>query len=206
MESPYIAPLLEEVTKLPICAAEVGTAREEFERAGTMRPEAPSFGIRCNAFLNWFVLDRSLFNGQTPIACYLERKSNKLTPEQKTGYQELTENIHSVFQLIRNSSKEILLKDMVEGYKYKVLATDQTAFLDVNSVLQTRLINHRGIMYFSNYMIIHPAEVESLIKKRTQAQRRQSNSSTELMFNLMLCQSRWEQFEKIDPRGVYRLY
>ena len=206
MQSPYIDSLLEEATDLSVCAAEISTAKEEFERTGMIRPEAPSFGERCNAFLNWFVLDRPLLQQKTPLEYYLEFNDSNLSPQQRRGYGELAGNIHSVFQLLHQGQKELVLKDLVQGYKYNVLATMQSTFLDVNSVLQTRLINHSGRMYFSNYMILHPSGVESLIKKQVQAKRSQRSNTTELMFNLMLYQSRWEQFEKMDPRRVYQFY
>ena len=128
MNSQYFEALFTAVMEDERYRGEMVAAKEEFEPvAGQMMESDESFDARVNAFHNWYILDRTLSGeGSTPLEYFLEFNANSLSQEELTGYRELSDNVHSVFELAKRSREHTWVRDLVSGRKHIVEGGDDT--------------------------------------------------------------------------------
>ncbi|HUJ75468.1 MAG TPA: hypothetical protein VL359_11445 [bacterium] len=205
MESPYFNSLLHYVSAEQRFNSELAPAKEEFERiAGPIYETDRSFDARINAFHNWYILDRPLRGGKTPLGYFLEYNANSLPPDEWQRYQELLHHMHSVFELARVSGEDTVLRNLLTGKKLVLPGGEQTAHLDKNAVFSTRIFDHAGTLYFSNYLLLHPGQVRKIIKDQARRLRKAKADATPFLHQLLLFHSRWDQYKQMDLRSIYR--
>jgi hypothetical protein len=206
LESPYFNAILHFVAQDERYNKEMAVAKEEFERfAGPIFETDRSFDARINSFHNWYILDRPLASrGITPLRYFLDYNANSLPPHELKGYQELEQNLHSVFELVRSTEDGTRVRDLLSGKRYEVAGEEVTRFIDKGALFSTRLFKHDERYYFSNYVLLHPAQVTRQIKGETKKLRKARGDPKGFLFQLVLFQSRWDQYKQMDVKNIYR--
>lgn len=206
MESPYLNKLLHYVSEDRRYNLELAQAKEEFQQfAGPIFETDRNFDARINSFHNWYILDRPLKSvGKTPLQYFLEFNANSLPPEELQGYRELATHVHSLFELLKVGAQQSVLRDVFTRVKYVLEGREQTHHLDKHALFNTRLFTHGGRLYFANYFIVHPAAVGKAILAQAKKVRKSGQDITPFLFQLLLFQSRWDQYKQMDIRNIYR--
>ncbi|HEX7928960.1 MAG TPA: hypothetical protein VF678_15295 [bacterium] len=206
MESPYLNNLLHYVSEDRRYNMELAEAKDEFQQfAGPIFETDRNFDARINSFHNWYIIDRPLKAvGKTPLQYFLEFNANSLRPEELQGYRELGDNVHSLFDLLKVTPEQSTLRDVFTRQKYTVEGAEQTRHLDKRALFNTRLFTHGGQMFFANYVILHPADVTKEILVQAKKVRKSGESTKPFLYQLLLFQSRWDQYKQMDIRNIYR--
>ena len=206
MESPFLNNLLHYVAEDRRYNTELAEAKEEFQQfAGPIFETDRNFDARINSFHNWYILDRPLRAvGKTPLEYFLEFNANSMRPEEWQGYRELADNVHSLFQLLKVQPEESRLRDVFTRAKYVLPGGDQPHHMDKGALFNTRLFTHSGRLYFSNYFILHPGAVTKSILAQAKKLRKAGGDTKPFLYQLLLFQSRWDQYKQMDIRNIYR--
>ncbi|MDH4247458.1 MAG: hypothetical protein OEW39_06555 [Deltaproteobacteria bacterium] len=206
MESPFFKNILSFVAQNARYNKEMGVAKEEFERfAGPIFETDRSYDARINSFHNWYILDRPLRDvGSTPLVYFLEFNANSLPEHELAGYRELEHNLHSVFELVRLSNSQTRIRDLLTGRKFDVEGMEGTEFMDKGTLFNTRIFNHTGKFYFSNYFLTHPNGANKEIHKQARRVRKALVELKGFLFQLVLFQSRWDQYKQMELKNIYR--
>jgi len=209
LESPYINTLLAFVAEDDRYNRELVQAKEEFQVfAGAILESDRSYDARINSFHNWYVLDRPLKKqGVTPLEYFLTYNANSLTPEDYDRYRELADNIHSIFEIQKFRKDSIRVRDLLSKKKYDIMGVENTGHLEPGTLFNSRIFTHSGRNYFSNYLLLHPAqvakEVRGQARKARKAQKKDQDSKP-FLFQLVLFQSRYDQYTRMAPENIYR--
>lgn len=206
LESPFLNKLLHYVSEDRRYNMELAEAKDEFQGfAGPIFETDRNFDARINSFHNWYILDRTLKAvGKTPLEYFLEFNANSLPPEELQGYRELGDNVHSLFDLLRVTPEQSVLRDVFTRSKYVLQGSDQTHHLDKRALFNTRLFTHSGRLYFANYFILHPGAVTKAILGQAKKVRKSGEDVKPFLYQLLLFQSRWDQYKQMDIRNIYR--
>jgi hypothetical protein len=206
VESRFLNTLLHYISEHERFNAEMAEARKEFEQmAGGIMENVRDYLARINSFHNWYILDRPLRSlGITPLAYFLEFNANSFSQEELNGYRELGQNLHSVFELSKRTRTQTWLRDLVTGKKYGVEGSEETNHIDPGAIFNSRLFEHSGKWYFSNYLVPHPANVAKEIRKAAKRVRKAKADPKAFLFRLVFFQSRWNQYRQFDSRNIYR--
>ena len=206
LESPHFNNLLQFVAQEKRYNNELKIAKEEFEKfAGAIFETDRSYDARINSFHNWYILDRPLQGRRkTPLEYFLEFNANSLSKKELINYQELKDNIHSLFELVKIPRGKTLVRDLATGKKYEIADSAQTDYMDKGALFNSRIFRHDGAYYFSNYFLLHPAAVWKQVKKQARRVRKAKEDSTPFLFLLVLFQSRFDQYKQMEPAKIYR--
>ncbi len=206
MESPYFNDILQFVAQDERYNRELSVAKAEFERfAGPIFETDRSFDARINSFHNWYILDRPLRGrDKTPLQYFLEYNANTLPDHERRRYEELADNVHSVFEVLKLVGGRTRVRDLVTGRKYDVEGTEHTEFMERGALFNTRLFRHERAYYFSNYVLPHPATVWKDIRGEARKVKKGRQDAKAFLFRLVLYQSRYDQYQQMEPRNIYR--
>lgn len=206
LESPYFNNLLQFVAQEKRYNNELKIAKEEFEKfAGAIFETDRSYDARINSFHNWYILDRTLVGRKkTPLEYFLEYNANSLSKPELKNYEELRDNVHSVFQLIKIARGKTLVRDLATGKKYQIAGSAQTDSMDKGALFNSRVFRHDGTYYFSNYFLQHPGAVWKQVQKQAKRVRKGKGDSKPFLFLLVLFQSRFDQYKQMEPGKIYR--
>jgi len=206
MESQYFANVLHFVVHDERYNKELIPAKQEFQQlAGPIYDTDRDFEPRMNAFHHWYILDRPMReSGLTPLQYFLQYNANSFAPDELRGYQDLLGNLHSLFELLRFTASYTWVRDVMTGNKYAVEGRDQTQHLDRGSLFNARLFTHGKDVFLSNYLIMHPMEVNGRIRREARKVRKKQDATKDFLFRLLLYQSRWEQYKQMDVAKIYR--
>ena len=206
MESSVFNSLLHSVAQDERYNTEMGVAKEEFAVfAGQIFETDRNYYARINSFHNWYILDRPLKSrGMTPLGYYLEYNANTLSSDEFRDLQELLGNRHSLFELLRTTPTHVQVRDLFSGEKFEVEGGDGAGYLDKGVLFNTRLFQHSGRVYFSNYFILHPSEVFKRLRLEARKLRKSRTDPKSFLFRLLLYQSRWDQYKQMELKNIYR--
>ena len=206
MESPFFKNLMAFVAQNERYNKEMGLAKEEFEKfAGPIYESDRSYDARINSFHNWYILDRPLRGvGPTPLVYFLEFNANSLPQHELEGYRELEHNLHSVFELVKTTNNQTRIRDLLTQKKYDVEGFEGTEFMDKGTLFNTRLFNHSGKFYFTNHFLTHPNGANKVIHQQAKRVRKALVELKSFLFQLVLFQSRWDQYKQMELKNIYR--
>jgi len=205
VESRYFDSLLHYIAENERFNAEMREAKQEFEQmAGAILETDREYLARINSFHNWYILDRPMASGMTPLRYFLEFNANSYSQEELAGYRELEANLHSVFELLKRARGLTWVRDLLTGNKYGVEGSEDFTHIDPGTIFNSRLFTHSGKVYFSNYTVPHPHDVAKEIKRAAKRIRKAKADPKPFLFRLVLFHSRWNQYRQFDARNIYR--
>ena len=206
MESRFLNTLLHYIAEHERFNLEMPEARKEFQQmAGGILENDRDYLARINSFHNWYILDRPMQSlGITPLAYFLEYNANSFSQEELNGYRELAHNLHGVFELSKRTRTQTWVRDLITGKKYAVEGSEETNHIDPGAVFNSRLFEHSGKWYFSNYLVPHPEDVAKDIRKAAKRVRKGKADPQPFLFRLVLFQSRWNQYRQFESKNIYR--
>ena len=178
-----------------------------FENVGTVAEDDPDFENRMDLFMGWYLFDRPLNVEQlSPVQLYFRKNMETFPPGEKEIYKSLTETVHSVYELMKERTDGLLLRDVGSGDKLEVEERKMKLGFSKGDIFEARLIPLGKKYAFANGFCFHPKEafkfIESQMKKvRTddQAQR------TKLLLKFGQMVLKHQKFPHIDAQYIYTL-
>jgi hypothetical protein len=138
--------------------------RIHFGAYGEPHEEDRTYEARVNGMLDYYLYDfRSATGGGTTLEEYLAAEGPALDPAERTAFQELAKNVHTLFEVRRVGNGHVRLRDAFTGKDFDVVERRQLAGLEKRDVLEARLLPHDGVLVFSGAFLYHPREARKPI-------------------------------------------
>lgn len=138
--------------------------RDHFDRFGEPHEEDKSFETRMNGMLDAYLYDfRPPGSSSTTIEIFMREMGPRLTNEDLAHYQNLSKNIHGLFEVKRIREGAVRLRDVFTELVHDVTERRQLAGLGKGDLLEARLLPFQGELLFSGAFLYHPQEVRKTI-------------------------------------------
>lgn len=185
---------------------EVKRAKAEFfERTGKVAEGSERFESQMRAFLDWYLFDRPLDKPQLcPVKYFLEENKEKLDAAEYKIFEDLSQSVHSLFELQKVKKLDIYLKDLMDGEKYVVEDSEIYEGFSKGDVFETRLIRFGDRLVFGNSFVFHPKDCRSFILKQIKKVRYlDPTHKLGLLQRLSSMRLKTEQYPHIDVKHIY---
>ena len=176
-------------------------ARKYFsELVAKITDSSPDYTNRINCFLNWFLFDwPSPKNSASPYKLILlELKKDIYSLE----HFQLIPHLHSLFEYIKSSNNEIVIRDLFTKKKYFVKMSP--LYIEKGTYFETRIFLINKEQMLSNYFIYHPKEANRLIYQKIREHRKKNKIIKPLILQLHKCFVRRSFFKHYPIEQVYR--
>lgn len=181
-------------------------AKEEFFRnSGKVFYDDSFYEQRMGYFLDYFLLERPIATNvtQTPFSEYM------LQPQARPWSSKddsLRKFCHSLFQVLKSHDDYLLVLDLVNNQKIKVITRKNECFtaIERKDLLQGYLYKSEDNYYLSHGLIFHPAKLSRFIKKEIKKAKNVSDFN-QLKFLLDLAKQNLKYLRHIhvDPKRIY---
>ncbi|MCS4542254.1 MAG: tetratricopeptide repeat protein [Euryarchaeota archaeon] len=128
----------------------ISNFKKEIERAVEKADFEPPDEIDAINFLGWFILEKPIKNGKTPLELYVER--HKELPEEIRRELLRWKDVHkSMFEVKEKRDNGVLLYDLVKGREYFVKPTKEGVirYFSAGSIIYTRIVPWKDHYLFS---------------------------------------------------------
>jgi hypothetical protein len=132
-------------------APEIVPARDEWmARTGRVFEEDDLYENRTVAFLEWFVLERPLRDGKTPVEIALDDE------EDRDALRAWARSHRSVFEVLRLGETDVVLADLIGGGRFGVDERRRLHGVAPGDVIEARLVGWRERVRFGRTFDFHP--------------------------------------------------
>lgn len=178
---------------------------EFFDRAGRVAEGSEKFESQMDAFLDWYLFDRPLDKEEiAPVKLYVLEKISSLDEVEKQFYQDLTETIHSIFEVLKVKNSEIFVRDLFDKEKYVVDENEINMGFTKGDIFQTRLIRFKDSLVFGSAFVFHPKDSRSFVLKEIKKIKYMDNKQRlKLMHRLGVMKLKLEQYPHIQVENIY---
>jgi len=188
---------------------EVYNAKQEFfEKSGIVYEEDPEYEQRMCIFMDWYLFDRDLPGFDLPpIKLFYRNNKDSLDTESQKVFKELTEGVHSIFQMKRGRffKKGFVIVDLFSGKQYPVNDPKINQAFSRGDIFEASLLKYKGEFEFSKGFCFHPMEMRGFILGEIKKVRYQDKGKhTKLIFQLSNMKLKHQRYQHIEVKHVYR--
>jgi len=200
----------------------VAAKEEFFTQTGKFFSDDPFYDERITYFLDHFIFGRPVARKdgdstllETPYQSFM--RSSQLyeggsQAEKFADFAEIGCFRHSLFQVLRCSKNEMLVRDLVSGTKHKISAQGRTSLVAFHKhdLFQGYLLPYRDQVYLSLGVIHHPSIVSRLVRGELKkllkaAEKGGVFDKGKFLFDLAHRHMRAMRHKKADPRLLYKV-
>ena len=188
---------------------EMARARQEFEqRRGKVYQDEPMFEAQLSAFLEWYVLDRPLGDGQTPVLRALEASSAR--GEVDEALRALARSFRGLFEVVEVLRRETLLRDLLRGGLWRVRQDPPLPGIDADDIFEARLLpwsspSGSGEVRFGPLFCFHPRAARPSILQLLETLEARGPLGPEVLNILAVMRLNHERFRNITIDRIYSL-
>jgi hypothetical protein len=186
------------------------TARRLYFGAyGEPHEEDRTYEARINGMLDFYLYDfRPAEGGGTRLEEFLLAQEAELEPGERQAFQDLAQNVHTLFEVRRISDGKVRLRDTLTGKDFDVVERRQLVGLEKGDVLEARLLPHDGALVFSGAFLYHPREARKPIlaevKRRKKAAGKGGQPDVpELLALLSRMAFKLERYRNVRLESIY---
>lgn len=191
----------------PTLSKEILVGKKEFfEKTGKLRETDPSYTQRLNAFLMWFIFDRTLTHTHTntiPFDIFMRDASKQSEQIDLSFCSQLIPHLHSLFILKKITKEYSVIKDIIHKKKYKIPQIECMVGIEKDTIFETRMFDLEGTKYFANYFIFHPQQVNKQIIQQIKLIRKAPKLIPNLIIKLHHFHTKFENYRNMDIRFIY---
>jgi hypothetical protein len=186
---------------------EIASAREDyFTRSGKVfEDDAELFERRVASFLEWYVLERPLAGGPTPVVRALERAIAAAEPEEtRRTLAHLATSHRSLFDLVAVRGDSIDLDDVLGGARFVVHERRGTIGFEGGDLVEARLLWDGHRLIFGKTFLYHPRDARQEALDVVEAAVRRGDGRDDILFQLARLHVRWHRHGHVAAARVYR--
>lgn len=178
-----------------------------FDSLGSIPEDNPDFENQMDVFMGWFIFDRPLDKHDLPPALLYYRKNmGTFSPEEEEAFKALTHSKHSVFELLKQKDKSIVLRDLSSRDKFEVEELQFRAGFSKGDIFEARLIPNKKSYVFANGFCFHPKDAYKFIESQMKKIRGEDAAQrTKLLLKLGQMKNKHQRFPHIDVQYIYTL-
>jgi len=178
---------------------------EYFNRMGKVNETDPSYEMRMNQFLEWYVFRRPLNSyGNPPVRLYYERFAKNMSDQEAEVYRGFLNSIHSLFQVKKVEKDGLFVKDLFTDRRYSV-ECDVPGGFPRNLLFEGRIIPVGDRFWFSNAFCFHPEEAQKFILTELKKLRKEElEDITPFLQRLSVLKLKYDRYKKADAKQFYK--
>ena len=182
---------------------DVRAARGEFHQiAGEFEDGEPWFESRLAMFVDWYVMDRPLADGRTPIARWLAAHAD-LEAGRYRAFAALAASLRSVFRVEAPRGPLLVLDDLVGGGRWQVRSALATAGLLRGEILDARIVICGGEPCIGRGVVLHPRDAHDAVLAIVGDARRQRLAPHRVAEHLDKARLKLDRYSNVKVQHVY---
>jgi hypothetical protein len=186
--------------------AETVRAREEWaEKAGRVFDDDALYEERTTAFLEWYALERPLWDGKVPADRFLAEE--KLDDKQGPWVHALATSHRSLFEVREVHEGVILLDDLLAGGAFAVTERRRLPGVEPTEIFEARLCANPVTppeLLFTRAFQFHPREAFGELKRQAERARKAGRPRAETLFHLLRLRLKAIRYKHVTPDKIYR--
>jgi hypothetical protein len=181
---------------------EMERARQEYDAArGRVYDDDELFEAHIAGFLEWYVLERPLPDGQPPVVVALREAG----VAEERQLRALALSYRSVFEVVDTFAGELLLSDLVSDGLWRVDQDPPLDGIDPGDIFEARLIPWASRVVFGQAFCFHPRQARESIHALLHAAELERKLRPEIVFALAEMRLRQSRFRNIAVEKIYTL-
>ena len=189
-------------------APEIASAREEyFTKSGRVfEDDAEVHELRTLAFLEWYVIERPILGGVSPVLRALRRtlSGKVIDPSRLDALARLAASHRSLFDIADVDDESIELEDILAGGRFKVVERRSTIGFEVGSIVEARLAWDGSRVVFTKTFLFHPKDARAPILDLVDESLSHGQTHNEVMFQLAQLYLRWHRHGHVNAARIYK--
>jgi hypothetical protein len=183
---------------------EIAAAREHyFTRAGKVfEDDAELYERRMGAFLEWYVVERRLPGGRTPVEDALA--SGAYDDAERGMLAALATSHRSLVDVAAVDGRHVLVEDLLGGARFEISERRSTVGFEVGGILEARVVRGRGEAIFGKTVLFHPRDARDSIIEVIDEAVAANVAREDIMFALARQHVRWHRLGHVGAARVYR--
>jgi hypothetical protein len=185
---------------------EFNVAREDyFRRTGKVFQDDPLFETRMTSFLEWYLLDRLLWDSGIPPVRLHRLKCRDMMDEGEVGILlSLETSVHSLFLMSGLDRNRYLVEDLRSGERMQVSERHAVPGAHRGDILDARIVTIGEESFFSDALWVHPADAGEFITAEAKAKRKEGEEEwRNFLFDLAYMKLKRERFEHVPTSQIY---
>jgi hypothetical protein len=184
---------------------EVARAREDyFAQAGKVfEDDGDLYEQRMAAFWEWFVVERPLQDGASPVMQALAEEGTWSAVERRVLAGIATSH-RSIFDVAAVEGHQILVEDVIAGARFSVCERRSTIGFEVGDLLEARLVWDGKEVVFAKTFLFHPRDAREQVLDVVDTGLARGESREAIMFHLSRLHVRWHRHGHVAAARVYR--
>jgi hypothetical protein len=199
----YMAPHTDDLVK----------GKEEYfaQTGGEVHEDDRCYEQRMQAFFNWFLFDRKLPDGATPVERYLREKGAELPGKEKDILLGCTQSRLALYEykgtrgiFSRPREGQVRVRDPATGEDFDVTERRQMHGLEIGDLFEARLVPVGRTFHFSTSFTYHPREMAR--EMRREIKRRKKLGAVDaraLCWELERMALQQERFRNVNIQAIY---
>jgi hypothetical protein len=184
---------------------EIATAREDFfSRAGKVfEDDAELFEARLAAFLEWYVTERPLAGGPSPVLRALQ-DAGRWSEEDRRALAFIAASHRSIFDITAVEGRTIYVEDLLGGARFSVLERRSTVGFAEGDLLEARILWDGDEVIFGKTFLFHPRDAREQVLALVDLLATKGTTQEEILFTLSRLHVRWHRLGHVGAARIYR--
>jgi hypothetical protein len=186
---------------------EIAAAREEyFTRSGKVfEDDAEVYEARTLAFLEWYVIERPLASGRTPVLTTMEASDlTQTSPERSAALAAIATSHRSLFDIAHVDAKGVELEDILGGGRFRVIERRSTIGFEVGAIVEARLVWDGEQTVFTKTFLFHPRDARTEVLDMVDHALAAGTANDEIMFRMAQLCLRWHRHGHSNAVRIYK--
>lgn len=186
---------------VPPWDAQMVQARREWdEKRGRVYDDDEVFEAHVAGFLEWYLLERELPDGQPPAVAALRGEA---AAEEERLLRALVYSHRSLFEVVDAFPRELLLSDLIGDGLWRIDQDPPLDGVDPGDIFEARLIPWEGRVVFGPAFCFHPRQARESIHALLRQAEREARIGPELVFAFAEMRLRQSRFRNIVVERIY---
>ncbi len=186
---------------------QIRLAREEyFERNGKVfEDDNEVYEARLVSFLEWYLIERALPEGQPPVQVALAR--TPATPEyaeRRMALARIATSHRSLFDIADVKGNRIELEDIIAGARFSVVERRDTIGFEVGAILEARVVWDGADPLFAKTFMFHPRDARTEILNLVDDSLMSGASRDDVIAKLSHLYLRWHRHGHLNAARIYK--
>ncbi len=186
---------------------QIAAAREEyFARAGKVfEDDAEVYEARLVAFLEWYVIERPLPEGQPPVLIALARTpADAANAERRMALARMATSHRSLFDIADVKGNRLELEDILGGARFSVVERRSTIGFEVGAIVEARVVWDGADPLFAKTFLCHPRDARTEILNLVDDSLMAGANRDDIMGKLSQLYLRWHRHGHLNAGRIYK--